>query len=132
MGRSNGNGGFKSRKTKKSNYDESVFMYSDIDEDDLMRSFAMNDFEADQYCGYTATVREEILSSEEAQVVCLVTRVSDHIKSEIEGFLLEGVECGDWIITTGSCNDIKGHGPFKTMEEAFEYSNKEFGATSFR
>mgnify|MGYP006939815117 CR=1 FL=1 len=132
MGRSKRNGGFKSRKTKNSEFNDEVIVESDPVTDALMRSFIMNDVKLEQFSGYTKSMQEDFSSSEESKSVCLVTRVSHHVRDEIDDLFPEYVEYGDWIITTGSCNDVKGHGPFETMEEAFEYSHKEFGATSFR
>jgi len=84
----------------------------------------------DQYSGYTteSSIKSiEVFFSEE-ESACLATLIRN--EKDSRDLLLKhkiGASIGEWVVSTGGCDDIKIYGPFKSMDEAFKYGEKEFG-----
>lgn len=77
------------------------------------------------------TVEEKLGFSEEG-LLCMVSEISNenigHLKTEFN------LNCslGQFFVSTGFCEQVKLHGPFDNIQEAFSFAEQRLGVVSFR
>lgn len=64
--------------------------------------------------------------------VCIVRQVTDAIAGELASHEIDNFHIGTWLISTGHCHETKIHGPFPTLQEAFQHSYKHLGVQRFQ
>ncbi len=65
-------------------------------------------------------------------VTCMVRQVTESVLYELLETGNSSFNLNDWVLTEGSCDEITVHGPFTTMEEAFNFGNQNLGVERFQ
>ena len=82
----------------------------------------------DQYSGYAKEIDDILELDNEPESICLVSMIRD--KDDVAELKKKNdmiFSTGEWVLSTGSCDDIKIYGPFKDYLTAFEYGEKNYG-----
>jgi len=64
-------------------------------------------------------------------MVCMVSNITPMNQAPVNADTGIDFELGEWFVSTGRCADTVVHGPFDTLNEAFEYARTETGAIRF-
>lgn len=63
--------------------------------------------------------------------VCLICRVgSDHL-TMLEEKSFNNFKLGDWFVSTGHCESLEIHGPFKSSSEGLDFCQKNISVEKF-
>jgi len=94
---------------------------------------AMQSKQPEQFFGYNRERRpdESPFEITEDGLVCMVsriTRVNWEVARQESGL---DFQLGDWFCSTGAHSETVVHGPFKTVEDAFEFARVGAGAIRF-
>lgn len=94
---------------------------------------AMESKQPEQFFGYDRERKPEESPFEVSEdgLVCMVSRIT---RENLEVARQESgldFQLGDWFCSTGAHNETVVHGPFKTVEDAFEFARSEAGAIRF-
>lgn len=96
-------------------------------------SSAAEEFEAPRFFGYVEEGSERLdhppLSA--ADPVCMVFQATEDDIDEFRRIGRPDLRPGDWCVSTGAHENTVVHGPFSTLEEAFEFGRRGEGVTRY-
>lgn len=85
-----------------------------------------------EFFGYSASI-VEARQGTQAELLCMAGEVTPKHIQELEEKHGKEFPLGSWFVSSGEgCENIFVHGPFDSMDDAFEFGSKELGVTSWR
>lgn len=105
------------------------------DEEDVVYEMDEMDEEDDfpqMWWGYDRERKQHELPVEiPDDMVCMVSNITTVNQADINRSLGSDFQLGEWFVSTGRHEDSVVHGPFSTMDAAFNYAKDELGAIRF-